>query len=246
MAQLSGRPLVIGHRGHSAGAPEQTLAAFEQAVEFGADMIEVDVRRSRDGRLVLMHDPLLDRTTNGHGLVGAAAFDELRRLDAGSWFDARFAAQRIPALDELFELAEAAGIGLCLEAKGDTPEDHVSIAREIERRDRLAVDVLASFSHSSLVIAAGVVPGLRTAPDRLPERGPAPGAALVEQAGAAGGAIIQVYHEDLTGEAVAEAHDAGIKVWAWPPRTQVDVERLLGFGVDAVMGDDVLLIRSLV
>jgi glycerophosphoryl diester phosphodiesterase len=242
-------PLVIAHRGNSAAAPEQTLAAFEQAVELGADMIEADVRRSSDGRLVLLHDATLDRTTNGHGRVDAATFDDLRRLDAGAWFDVgQFAGQRIPALDELFELAEAEGIGLCLEVKGDTAEDHASVAqevaRELGRRDRLDADVLASFDHRCLALAAAAVPGLRSAPDRLPERGLADGRALVEQAEAIGARIIQHHHEDLTGAAVDEAHRAGVALWAWPPETAREIERVAKMGVDAVMGDDVALIVS--
>ena len=248
MAPLNGRPLVIAHRGNSAGAPEQTLAAFEQAVELGADMIEADVRRSRDGRLVLVHDAKLDRTTDGHGPVAETRFDELRRLDAGSWFDQKFAGQRIPTLDELFELAHAGRIGLCLEVKGDTVEDYISIAeevaREIARRDRLHLDVLASFDHRCLALAVSAVPGLRAAPDRLPERGPADGAALVEQATAVGATIIQHHHEDLTRPAVDETHRAGVDVWAWPPETASEIERAITLGADALMGDDVALIVS--
>jgi glycerophosphoryl diester phosphodiesterase len=248
VARLNARPLVIAHRGNSAGAPEQTLAAFGQAVELGADMIEADVRRSRDGRLVLMHDALLDRTTSGHGRVDAATLDELRRLDAGEWFDARYAGQGIPTLDELFELAQSGGVGLCLEAKGETAEEHASVAQaiahEIVRRGRLAVDVLASFDHRCLGAAAVAVPGLRLAPDRLPERGPAHGHALVEQAAAVGAEIIQVHHDDLTRAAVDEAHRAGVAVWPWPPETAFEIERVLALGADAVMGDDVALIVS--
>jgi len=101
VAALTRRPLVIAHRGESATAPEQTLVAFELAAELGADMIEADVRRTPDGRLVLLHDALLDRTTDGRGPLSALSFDELRQLDAGSWFSPRFAGERIPLLDEL-------------------------------------------------------------------------------------------------------------------------------------------------
>jgi glycerophosphoryl diester phosphodiesterase len=250
VSRARARPLVIGHRGDSAGAPEQTLAAFERAIELGADMIEADVRRSGDGRLVLLHDATVDRTTDGHGPVAELAWADLRELDAGGWFSPRFAGERVPSLHELFELAGRAGIGLCLEAKGASPAEAASIAlavaRELGGRGRLGIDVLASFDHDALAAAVDAVPGLRCAPDRLPERGPADGPALVAQAAAARAAIIQHHHEDLTAEAVAEAHGAGIEVWAWPPGTRLEIERVLRLGVDAVMGDDVAAIRSLV
>ena len=243
-----GRPLVIAHRGDSAAAPEQTLAAFELAVELGADMIEADIRRSRDGRLVMLHDAAVDRTTDGHGRVDRLSFAELRRLDAGSWFGPRFAGQRIPSLDELFELAGGAGIGLCLEAKGESREEHESIAMEVAseigRRGRLGIDVLASFDHDALAAAAAAVPGLRCAPDRLPERGHVDGEELAGQAEAIGANIMQHHHEDLTPAVVAALHRAGIAVWAWPPETTEEIQRVLELGVDAVMGDDVALIRS--
>jgi glycerophosphoryl diester phosphodiesterase len=224
------------------------MAAFVLAVELGADLIEADVRRTRDGRLVLLHDADVDRTTDGHGPVSGLSFGELSRLDAGSWFGPRFAGERIPTLEEIFELADGSGIGLCLEAKGSSPAEHASVAtevaREIERRGRLDVDVLASFDHPCLALATAEVPGLRCAPDRLPERGPAAGAALVEQATAIGATIIQVHHADLTGGAVDQAHESGIAVWAWPPESAQEIERAAGMGADAVMGDDVGLIRS--
>jgi glycerophosphoryl diester phosphodiesterase len=224
------------------------MAAFTLAVELGADLIEADVRRAGDGRLVLLHDAHVDRTTDGHGLISGFSFAELSRLDAGSWFDPRFAGERIPTLEEIFELADGADIGLCLEAKGSSRAEHASVAtevaREIRRRQRLDVDVLASFDHPCLALATAEVPGLRCAPDRLPERGPVDGEALVEQATAIGATIIQVHHADLTDAAVDLAHSSGIAVWAWPPESTHEIEQAAGMGVDAVMGDDVGLIRS--
>ena len=97
------RPLVIGHRGHSAAAPENTMVAFEAAVAAGADMIELDVTLSRDGRLAVIHDETLDRTTDGAGPVSARSLAELRALDAGAWFGPAFAGQRLPLLEEVLE-----------------------------------------------------------------------------------------------------------------------------------------------
>ncbi len=92
---------IIAHRGSSVDRPENTLASTLRAIEAGATAVEVDVRTTRDGRLVLSHDATLDRTTDGTGKIGEATLAEIRRLDAGSWFDKRFAAERVPTLDEV-------------------------------------------------------------------------------------------------------------------------------------------------
>ena len=114
-----GRPLVIAHRGDTAAAPENTLAAFAAAIDAGADGIELDVHPSRDGALVVHHDHYLDRTTNGAGLVSDHTLAELRALDAGAWFDGRFAGERIPTLEDVLSLA-AGRVRLEIELKGTT------------------------------------------------------------------------------------------------------------------------------
>ena len=95
---------VCAHRGDNHAAPENTLPAFRLAVEKGAHQIELDVRRSKDGRLVIMHDGTVDRTTDGSGAVAEHTFEELRKLDAGSWKDPKWAGVRIPTLREVLEL----------------------------------------------------------------------------------------------------------------------------------------------
>lgn len=95
---------ICAHRGASDTHPENTLAALREAIRLGAHMIEFDVALSKDGRLVLMHDATLDRTTDGEGLVAELTLSELKRLDAGSWKDARFRNERIPTLEEALEV----------------------------------------------------------------------------------------------------------------------------------------------
>lgn len=95
------RPLVIAHRGDSAHAPENTLAAFEKAVGTGVDYIELDVHLSRDDRVIVIHDETVDRTTDGHGRVADLTLAHLQALDAGSWFGAAFARERVPTLEQV-------------------------------------------------------------------------------------------------------------------------------------------------
>lgn len=98
-------PVVIAHRGASAAAPENTLAAFARAVSLGADALELDAKLSKDGVPIVMHDPGVERTTDGRGRVCDLSLADLKTLDAGSWKDPAFAGERVPALAEVFETA---------------------------------------------------------------------------------------------------------------------------------------------
>jgi glycerophosphoryl diester phosphodiesterase len=240
---MAERPLVIAHRGDSANAPEQTHAAYELAIERGADMIEADVRRTRDNRLVMLHDATLHRTTSGSGRVADIDFAELRALDAGAWYSPEFAGQVVPTLEELFDLAERRGVALCLEVKAEDSRTAATLALDvaeaIARRRRVDRDVLSSFDQPSLAVALRAHPGLSLAPDRLPERGPSTVEALVAQARAIGATIIQHHHADLDASIVAGCHTAGLAVWPWPTTDARDIERVHRMGVDAFMGDDV-------
>lgn len=97
------QPVIIAHRGASADAPENTLAAFREAIRQKADAIELDVQQTKDKKLIVMHDPWLQRTTNGSGLVAHKSLREIKALDAGRSHSERFAGERIPTLDEVLE-----------------------------------------------------------------------------------------------------------------------------------------------
>jgi glycerophosphoryl diester phosphodiesterase len=240
---------IIAHRGHKVGAPEQTMAAFRLAVELGATMLECDVRFTRDDVAVMLHDRQLDRTTSGTGPVAEMDWAEVQALDAGSWFDPKFADERVPRLDDMFHLAEDLGIALCIEAKGEGAENvraALYAAREIERRGRLDRDVVASFDHDALAVVAGTIPGLQTAPDRLPERGPSIAADLIAQAKRAQARFIQHHFADLDAAVVAEVQLAGIEVWAWPMANPDEARLAYHSGAIGLMGDDVAAIAAIV
>src|SRR5574337_1574840 len=157
--------LNIAHRGAAALAPENTMAAFEKAVELGADAIELDLHVSRDGELVVIHDQTLDRTTNGHGPVHACNLQELRQLDAGRWFGESFAGQRIPTLAEVLDRF-AGKVLLALEVKAgsafflDIEEKAIAVLRKYQAISQVAV---ASFDHYALLKLKELEPSLRTA-----------------------------------------------------------------------------------
>jgi len=100
------KPVIIAHRGASCLAPENTMAAFEEAYRHGAGMVELDVHMSKDGHLVVMHDDTVDRTTNGEGKVQDLTLEELKKLDAGSWFGDKYRGEKIPTLKEVLQWAK--------------------------------------------------------------------------------------------------------------------------------------------
>lgn len=157
--------LIIAHRGASAAAPENTLAAFREAIRAGADLVEMDLRLSRDREVVVIHDRVLDRTSNGTGPVGEKTRAELRELDAGSWFSPRFSGERIPTLAETLNLFGQTRTGLCLELKIDRGEE--------DSRGELVREVLKILKTAPVpgrvFLASFDLPGLRLVRDLRPE-----------------------------------------------------------------------------
>ncbi len=133
--------LRIGHRGARGHAPENTLAGIERAIECHAHMVEFDVRRTRDGRLVALHDPTVDRTTNGHGLLTTLTLEELKRLDAGR-------GQAVPTLDEMLRAASGR-IGVMIELKEEGTAEEAY--RTVHITAFSGPVVYASFLHDELL-----------------------------------------------------------------------------------------------
>src|ERR1700693_2365935 len=143
---------VIAHRGASGIPPENTLAAFRRAVELGAGFIQTDLQLSRDTRLVALHDPTLERTTNGMGNVSGATLAELRKLDAGRWFRGaaaeagNFSGERIPTIEEILAFGKEKDIGLFLEIKapGASGAEHTLVGA-LHAADAVVRTVVLSF-----------------------------------------------------------------------------------------------------
>jgi glycerophosphoryl diester phosphodiesterase len=143
---------VIGHRGATGYAPENTLAAFRMGAALGADWVETDVKPTADGALVLLHDHTVDRTTDGSGPVAGLTLAQVRALDAGSWFAPEYAGEQVPTLEDL--LAWAVGrVGVCLDLGGGLPAPAL---------ERLGALVAASgWAHATLVLAGDMDPLVR-------------------------------------------------------------------------------------
>jgi glycerophosphoryl diester phosphodiesterase len=128
-------PMKIGHRGAAGYCPENTFASFKKAVELGVDYLEIDVQMTKDGELVIIHDPTVNRTTNGKGKVKDFTFEEIQVLDAGSWFNPKFSGEKIPSFIEFLE--EYAGkTGLIIELKKPIlyPGIEEKVAKELKKR----------------------------------------------------------------------------------------------------------------
>lgn len=154
---------VVAHRGNSAAAPENTLAAIASAVACGADSVELDVQLTLDGVPVVIHDDTLDRTTDGSGPVSATAAAEVTALDAGAWFGQQFADERVPLLTDVLDLLAAAGdVELLLELKGPWDTDDVrQVAAAVVDRGLAERVVAQSFSVATVEVLARVAPVLR-------------------------------------------------------------------------------------
>lgn len=155
-----GRTLVFGHRGASAYAPMNTIPAFELAAEQGAQGVELDVHRTKDGEVVVIHDATVDATTDGKGLVSQMTLKELRALDAGSWFGERFAGVRVPTLDEVFE-AVGTKLHINVEIKSfmaETDGIEALVAQKIKQHGMRKYVIVSSFNPLSLIRFRDIMP----------------------------------------------------------------------------------------
>jgi glycerophosphoryl diester phosphodiesterase len=239
------QPLLVAHRGDSARAPENTLIACERAITLGAEMLELDVQRTADGELVLMHDLTLDRTTDGSGLLALRTLAELCELDAGAWFGPAYRGTRIPRLADALDLVAAHDRLLCLEIKAPTEpaaaETADLVAHCLRRRGMLEQAVLASFYQAALVHARRSVAGLFIAPELLPEQGPLDAAEAVQQARMLRAPIVQRSFDRLDRAMVEALHEVGVAVWAWTANTATELRAVVRTGADGVMSDEVAI-----
>jgi glycerophosphoryl diester phosphodiesterase len=232
--------LNIAHRGASALAPENTIAAFEKAVELGADVIELDLHMSQDGELVVIHDDTLDRTTDGSGPVRERSLGELMRLDAGRWFGEGFAGQRIPRLDEVLDRF-AGKVPLALEIKAGSTffpgieEKVISALRERAAIDHAAV---ASFDHYALRRLKEIEPTIRTA--ALLVGRPVSLSALAGPAKADGLALEASF---VTKTEVEACRAAGLQLVVWVVNDPAQMRHFIRLGVDGIITDRPDLLR---
>jgi len=236
---------IIAHRGASGHAPENTMAAFRRAVEMGAGFIETDLRLTRDARVVAIHDDTLDRTSSGRGDVHEYTLQELRALDAGSWFRSpdgeSFAGERIPTLDEILAFAHERDVVFYLEIKSESAWgiEHPVVAALGEFHQSVRVIIL-SFELGTLEAVHRLDPTIMTAYlyDRRVKN-------PVETAVQTGARQIAPRTNLVTPALVQEAHDAGLQVVTWTANEPDLMRSLITAGVDGIMTDYPDLLRKI-
>jgi glycerophosphoryl diester phosphodiesterase len=208
----SGRILLGGHRGNADECPENTLVSFRSAIELGVDVIECDVHLSDDGGLPVIHDHLLDRTTDGSGLVRDYTMAELKRFDAGSWKDPRFKGERIPSLEEVLEVAKGR-VGVAIEIK-NLPLPYAGIEDAVVgavRDGGMVQDVVViSFDHRSIKRIGELEPEILTGV--LEAARPVDILRLMDDAGAD---VFCPHWASIEPETAAELHAAGKLIGVW-------------------------------
>lgn len=226
---------VYGHRGFAGIAPENTMASFRKAIEAGVDGIECDVHLSKDGRVVVCHDPTLERTTSGTGLIKDLDWCELQRLDAGSWYSQEYTGERIPSFKQLLELLSDYNISLNVELKTDKVDyvglEHL-VLELLEQHDMVGRSIISSFNFESLVKVKSLLPGITTA-------------ALYKNMedvddfwntmGSIGVSKLHPRFRELTSEFVAEARQRGYVVNVWVPNEPSEIEHVIALGVDGLI-----------
>lgn len=235
-----GPPLVIAHRGASAEAPENTIAAFELGIRQGADGIELDVHLSRDGHAVVIHDSTLERTTDGTGPVGARTVRELKRLDAGGWRGPAFRGQRVQTLQEVLErFRERTRFWVELKGGSDLypgiEERVVGLIEIYEVLDRVLVQ---SFDHGALARCRGL--------NREVTLGALVIEAPADPARVAPGIVQAICPEvdALTEAAVAAIGAAGLASYVWTVNEPAQMDRLVAWGVSGIITDRPGVLRA--
>jgi glycerophosphoryl diester phosphodiesterase len=229
---LAAQPLVqvTAHRGHSRAAPENTLSAIRKAIASGADFAEVDVQQTADGVVVLLHDSDLKRVAGDPRRVGELSFDEVRKLDVGSWFDPVFAGERVPTLAEVVDLCRGR-IKLNIELKIYGPDRQLAleVARLVHEHDFESDCLLTSFSYDALLEAKQHNPRVRT------------GLIIAYALGDVSRLefdVLSVRADFLSDKVLREARRLGKEIHVWTVNDSRQMFRLMKRGVDNIITDD--------
>lgn len=235
----------VAHRGASAHAPENTLAAMRLGVEMDADMVEIDVQRTADGRLVIMHDTNLIRTTDAEVVfpdrpsydVGAFTLAEIRQLDAGEWFGPEFDGEKVPTLAEALAVLRGGEVGLLLEIKAPAryPGIEAQVARHLDRWWRHPAPpglahrlVIQSFDWASMKRSQDLLPRIpHGLLGRVPEAEIAAYAKWADQINPGFTTVDAAY--------VRAVHDAGLEIYVYTVNTAADMRAQIDKGVDGII-----------
>jgi glycerophosphoryl diester phosphodiesterase len=235
-------PYIIAHRGISAKAPENTLAAVDLACATpGIDMIELDVRLSKDEEVIVLHDRTLQRTSTGNGAAREYALEELKQFDAGSWFHPSFGRERIPTLREILKLVSGRR-WVNIELKSDFlhREKPLLLERKVmEVTESLGMGrfvLFSSFDHRMIAniervnpeAITGVIYNAYRDIGRLPSK----------LAGRAGASVFVCAKHELTAGMMRDAHQHGLAVYIYTLNSAVNAKKMAELGADGILSDN--------
>ena len=232
-------PRVFAHRGGGTLAPENTLAAIRLGQSLGYTAHEIDVKLSRDGELVLLHDPTLERTTNGKGRAADRSWEELKKLDAGGWHSEGFKGERIPSFEEASRLLRSRGTAVDIEIK-PTPGFDAQTGRAVALATRElwkgapVPPFFSSFSFEALMAAKQAAPEIERAwlIDAFTD-------ADWERLEALDAISLNTHHRKFHLRDLPRLHDAGYRVMLYTVNDAVEAKRLLDAGIDGLFTDNV-------
>src|SRR5262249_9655482 len=226
--------LIIAHRGNSSVAPENTLPAFQSAIDAKADLVELDYYHAADGVPVVIHDEILDRTTNAEDIfgmpklvVGSYSSAELKKLDAGTWFDEKFVNVRIPTLVESLDLIQSGSVTLVERKQGDAE----TVVRLLKEKNLLDKVVVQAFDWNYVAKCRELAPNLALA--TLSGKPAAP--EQIEAAAATGADVIVWDHQKIGRREIEQIHKLGKKAWAYTIDDVEKAKQLVAAGLDGVI-----------
>lgn len=239
----SPRPLIGAHRGASGEAPENTFAAFDLALEHGAELLECDVHRTRDGHLVVQHDFTLNRTASRDGLIRDLTLEEIRRCDAGAWRGEQWQGQVVPTLDEVLDRYGRRTL-INVEIKVDRqpyPQIEELVARAVRMRSLYDRVVVSSFYLTTIERMRRVDPQVRTGllADVRPDE-------AMLNAHEAGALAVHLESPLITAPRLSRVQRWGLEMVAWTVDDVIEMVRLTDLGVAAIISNYPARLREVV
>jgi glycerophosphoryl diester phosphodiesterase len=228
-----GKIVVVAHRGLAPGYPENTLLAFRHALSLGVDFIEMDLRMTKDGIPVIIHDDTVDRTTDGRGGVETFTLSEIKKLDAGSFAGPKFEGTRIPTLEEALALVTSLGGKLLLDIKSSGELDCEKVVRLVERYHAVEKVVVGARSVEDIKLFRSLNPNLRIL-------GFIPGVRDIKKFTEAGADFIRLWLKWIYSypPLIEQAHQLGKPVWITAgPAGRDELAELIKLGVNGILTD---------
>ncbi|NMP29637.1 glycerophosphodiester phosphodiesterase [Rahnella sp. SAP-1] len=235
-------PRIVAHRGGGSLAPENTLAAIDVGAQYGHKMIEFDAKLAQDGEIFLLHDDTLDRTSNGWGVAGDLSWQQLVKLDAGSWYGSAFSGEKLPLLAQVAARCAQHNMLVNIEIKPTTGLDEktgteVALAARALWKDQAVAPLLSSFEFDALVAAKKAAPELPRG--LLIDEWHPDWQALTDELQCVS---LHLNHKLLNAERVKAIKDAGLHILVYTVNSPDRARELMGWGVDCICTDRIDLI----